>query len=191
VSAQSGASGGIVHDRHGGTTPVRCRGCREPWPCPEAEAEFLPLQPYTKYVCPNDTGYGHSSMWTGALNPAVRSRRDGYCMCGAVMVDEAELHTGKYRLTWESVGLAHLWRYSNADPALYKGTRQVVPNSKIPDEHWHEVSRENSNPWNQYRTLKKWADADTGFVRNVRLDRLVDEPRWEPVTEADAPGGSR
>jgi hypothetical protein len=174
----------VEHDRHGGSHPVVCRGCRQPWPCPEAEAQFLPLKPYTKYVCPNGSGYGHSALYAGALNPKVRSRSDGWCMCGAQMVEEAQLHTSLYRLTWEMVGLAHLGLYSNADPRLYKNTTQVVPNSQIPDEHWHEVSKQDSNPWDQYRTLKAWADADTGFVRNVRLERQVTEPRWEPVEAA-------
>lgn len=91
------------------------------------------------------------------------------------------MHTEFYRLTWEMVGLSHLALYSSADPMYYKNTRQVVPNSDIPDEHWHEVSKTDSNPREQYDTLKAWADADTGFVRNVRLERQVSEPRWEPV----------
>lgn len=177
----------IVHDRHGGTTPVRCRGCAQPWPCPDAD--LLPLKPYTKYICPNDAGgLGHSALYAGALNPAVRSRLDGWCICGAQMVEEAVLHTSLHRLSWESVGLGELWRYSNADPALYKNTMQTVPNSQIPDEHWRPVSKEDVNPWAQYRTLKAWADADTGFVRNVRLERQVSEPRWEPVEEDSTSG---
>lgn len=87
-----------------------------------------------------------------------------------------------YRISWEMVPLSHLWRYSNADPAYYKNTTQTVPNSQIPDEHWYPVSRETTNPWSQYGTLKRWADADEQFVRNVRLERAVQAEReWVPV----------
>jgi hypothetical protein len=183
------ASVAMPHERHGGTYPTRCRGCQQPWPCPEAEADFLPLKPYTKYVCPNDGGgLGHSSMWSGALVPQGRTRSDGWCIGGAQMVEESAAHPDIYRLTWENVRLGELWRYSNADPALFKNTTQIVPNSQIPDEHWQETSKETNNPWDQYQRLRSWADADTGFVRNVRLERQVTEPRWEPVeppTKAD------
>lgn len=87
-----------------------------------------------------------------------------------------------YRISWESVLLDKLHLYADADPALYKNTRQVVPNSAIPDEHWQPVSRETDNPWQQYDTLKRWADADTGYVRNVRLEQMVSEPKWREVT---------
>jgi hypothetical protein len=88
-----------------------------------------------------------------------------------------------YRLSWEMVDLSKLGLYSNADPALYKNTTQVVPNSEIPDEHWHPVQRQDAQPWEQYRTLKGWADADTGFVRNVQLELRVDEPRWQALDD--------
>ena len=90
--------------------------------------------------------------------------------------------TDLYRLTWEMTSLNFLHLYSNADPRYYKNTTQIAPNSEIPDEHWHEVSRETDDPWQQYNQLKKWADADTGFVRNVRLEKQVNEPEWREVT---------
>ena len=62
---------------------------------------FLPLKPYTRYICPNDTGRGHSSLWAGALNPAVRSIHDGYCICGAVMVEEVKDGT-RWRVEFEA-----------------------------------------------------------------------------------------
>ncbi|GEM_PF-6868278 len=88
-----------------------------------------------------------------------------------------------YRLSWESTDIRELWRYSNADPLTHKNTTQIVPNSQIPDEHWHRVSKETADPWDQYRTLKRWADADEHFVRNVVLERMVSEPHWEIVTD--------
>jgi hypothetical protein len=62
---------------------------------------MLPMKPYTKYVCPSGGGYGHSGHWTGARNPAVSSINDGYCMCGAVMVEEVKDGT-LWRVTFEA-----------------------------------------------------------------------------------------
>jgi hypothetical protein len=91
----------IQHEREGGSTPVRCRGCKRPWPCDDAV--IMPLKPYTRYICPNDTGHGgHSSHWTGIRNPAVSTTRDGYCMgCGAVMVEEVKDGT-RWRVEFEA-----------------------------------------------------------------------------------------
>ena len=77
-----------------------------------------------------------------------------------------------YRLAWEMVSLGELWRYSNANPMEYSGTTQTVPNSQIPDEHWHKLTKDGSNPHEQYRQLKSWADDDREFVRNVTVTRL-------------------
>ncbi len=88
-----------------------------------------------------------------------------------------------YRLSWEMVSAAELWRYCNADPAFYKNVTQIVPNSQIPDEHWHRVERTDTDPWAQYSTLRQWADADKEFVRNVVLERAERiDPDWQPVS---------
>ena len=86
-----------------------------------------------------------------------------------------------YRLTWEMVGLRYLSLYSDADPQYYSHTQQIVPNSEIPDEHWHPVSKETDDPWGQYRTLSEWAVRGEEFVRNVRLEKQTNEPTWERV----------
>jgi hypothetical protein len=86
-----------------------------------------------------------------------------------------------YRLSWEMVLASELWRYSNADPLTHKNTTQTVPNSRIPDEHWHLVQKTDTDPWAQYNTLRKWAKEDRDFVRNVRLEKQVSEPEWEDV----------
>lgn len=89
-----------------------------------------------------------------------------------------------YRVRFEVVGQQALRKYSNADPLLYKNTTQTVPNSQIPDEDWHEVTgHETDNPWQQYNQLRAWEAADREFVRNVRLEKLVSEPRWEAVND--------
>lgn len=89
-----------------------------------------------------------------------------------------------YRVRFEAVSQQALRKYSNADPLMYKNTTQTVPNSQIPDEDWHEVTgHETDNPWQQYNQLRQWADADREFIRNVRLERLASEPRWEAVND--------
>lgn len=89
-----------------------------------------------------------------------------------------------YRVRFETVYSDALRKYSNADPAMYKNTTQTVPNSQIPDEDWHEVTgHETDNPWQQYNQLRAWEAADKEFVRNVRLEKLASEPKWEPVND--------
>lgn len=47
------------------------------------------LKPFTSYVCPNGSGRGHSSMWSGAQNvPELRRPNDDRCVCGAQFVEE-------------------------------------------------------------------------------------------------------
>lgn len=87
-----------------------------------------------------------------------------------------------YRLSWEMVSANLMHKYCNADPMLYKNVTQVVPNSEIPDADWHDVQNESSDPWDQYNTLKKWAEEGTEPIRNVKLEKRIDEPRWEEVT---------
>lgn len=97
------------------------------------------------------------------------------------------LVNGTYRLTWEIVNLKELWRYNNADPMVYSNTTQTVPNSEIPDEHWHTVGPvEFTIPGDkgrvdQYKTLVAWDQSDRQFVRRVKLERRVDDPTWEGV----------
>ncbi len=86
-----------------------------------------------------------------------------------------------YRLSFEIVGLKYLHLYSDADPRVYGDTNQVVPNSGIPDEHWHKVTRETDNPWQQYNQLRDWDYADIQFVRNVVLEKATSSPIWELV----------
>lgn len=87
-----------------------------------------------------------------------------------------------YRLSWEAVGQSELHLYCNADPRWYSHVTQTVPNSQIPDEHWHRIERIDTNPFQQYNQLKKWADEDREFIRNVTLEQAVKiEPDWQPV----------
>ncbi len=86
-----------------------------------------------------------------------------------------------YRLSFETVYTSALHKYCNADPAFYKNVTQITPNSQIPDEDWHLVTRETDNPWDQAKVLKMWADQDKDFVRNIKLEKMVSEPAWEQV----------
>lgn len=90
--------------------------------------------------------------------------------------------TGIYRVVFEVVGQASLGLFTEYDPALSKGHRQTVPNSQIPDEHWHKVEgRPTSEPWQQYNQLRQWDKDDKEFVRNIRLEQMVSEPVWAEV----------
>lgn len=97
-----------------------------------------------------------------------------------------------YRLSWEMVKQSELYRYCNADPRVYKGTTQTVPNSQIPANHWYPVSKVTDNPWQQYNKLTEWAGTDEGFVRNVTLEQAeVVEPDWRPVPPSEMPTEGR
>lgn len=87
-----------------------------------------------------------------------------------------------YRVLFETVNQGALRKYCNADPVMYKNTTQLVPNSQIPDEDWHEVTgRATDNPWQQYNQLRQWEAEDREFIRNVRLQKMTSEPQWEEV----------
>lgn len=90
-----------------------------------------------------------------------------------------------YHLSWEMVRPNNLFKYCNADPMVYSNIRQIVPNSQIPDEDWHLVSRETDDPWDQYKTLKAWSEADIEFVRKIKLEIQISSPQWREVTDGE------
>ncbi|NKR30672.1 hypothetical protein GS538_11885 [Rhodococcus hoagii] len=69
--------------------------------------EIAVLKPYTSYVCPSGGGLGHSSVWTGAYLPSLRTVRDHLCSCGLQFVEE---DTELWRLSWEMQGDGTNWR---------------------------------------------------------------------------------
>lgn len=74
--------------RFDGNGRRRCGECHQPYDDGE-HIEITILKPYTSYVCPKGgAGLGHSSVWTGAYHPELRSLRDGRCFCGAEYVEE-------------------------------------------------------------------------------------------------------
>src|SRR5687767_9177519 len=89
----------------------------------------------------------------------------------------------RYKLEWEMVYSNSLWKYCNEDPRWYSKTKQIVPNSRIPDEDWKVVSNESENDTilEQYKNLKYWEDNDMEFVRNVKLYKAT-EPQWEETS---------
>ncbi|WP_402465696.1 hypothetical protein [Isoptericola aurantiacus] len=109
--------------------------------------EITTLKPYTSYVCPNDTGRGHSAIWTGAHLPANRTPTQHLCDCGAEFIEEDR---ETWRLTWEM---------------------------QTPDRpDWHTVSKVASGheTAQQESGLRRLAEQGDG-VRNVRRTRLVEE----------------
>ena len=76
----------------------RCGECYQPYDDGD-HIEITKLKPYTSYVCPNGGGLGHSSTYTGAYRPELRSLRDGYCTCGAEFVEEDD---EQWQLTFEA-----------------------------------------------------------------------------------------
>lgn len=57
------------------------------------------LEPYTSYVCPNGSGHGHSSVWSGSQAvPELRSAADNLCICGATLIKEDD---EKWLLSWD------------------------------------------------------------------------------------------
>jgi hypothetical protein len=99
--------------------------------------------------------------------------------------------TETYRISWEMVKQDCLHKYCNADPRHFKNVTQLVPNSEIPDEDWYSITTpETDDPWDQYYQLQRWAYANKEFVRNVKLERMVNEPEWEEVTDGKGQGGA-
>lgn len=69
--------------------------------------EITKLKPYTHYVCPSGGGYGHSSIWTGAYLPSLRTTHDHLCACGAEFVKE---DIERWVLSWEMQTDDRGWR---------------------------------------------------------------------------------
>lgn len=96
-----------------------------------------------------------------------------------------------YRIRFELVAISELHKYCNADPAYFKNTTQLVPNSQIPDDDWYEViTPETASPFTQFNQLRKWSNEDREFVRNVRLERMVNEPEWTEIEIYELYNGS-
>lgn len=84
-------------------------------------------------------------------------------------------------MRFETVREGELWRYCDANPNVYRGTEQVVPNSGVSEEHWYEViayHEKEAMARDQFDQLSAWADDDAEFVRRPVLETA----RWEQVT---------
>lgn len=80
-----------------------------------------------------------------------------------------------YKLEWEivPVTVGGVQFYQNDDP--------VCKPSEVPEVYWTKVSKQTDNPWQQFNTLKKWADTGEQLIRRVRLFEAANEPQWKPV----------
>lgn len=72
---------------HPGVGPRPCGDCGLPYDLGN-HIEITTLKAFTNYVCPTGGGYGHSSIYTGALRPDMRTLRQHLCICGAEFVEE-------------------------------------------------------------------------------------------------------
>ena len=59
----------------------------------------LGIRERTNYVCPADSGLGHSSTYTGSPPLSLRSSRDAFCSCGERYVEE---DSETWQLTFET-----------------------------------------------------------------------------------------
>jgi hypothetical protein len=109
--------------------------------------EITTLEPYTSYVCPVDTGHGHSAMFTGAYRPELRSLTDHLCICGAVFVKEDRQ---QWQLSWEMRDESGRW----------------YPVERIGSHH---------STWVQWNGLNE-LESSGEDVRNVRLVRMNHAP---------------
>ncbi|AKD99198.1 hypothetical protein XU06_22845 [Rhodococcus erythropolis] len=108
--------------------------------------EITILEPFTSYVCPSGKGLGHSGIYTGAYNPALRTMRDHLCDCGLRLVEE---DTELWKLSWEM---------------------------QDDDTPWRRIDRVGSRHSTQQQRDGLETLASNGeSIRNVRLVRLVEE----------------
>ena len=141
------------------------------------------IKPFTKYICPNGNGQlGHSSLYSGSYDvERLKSDRDGWCICGAEMVEEDSTKDGhRYRLTFDTID-PH-----QAEQLEYQYGPKIWPT--LTDQQWamlrwHPVSKTADTPGaitEQYRNLVMWERTHEQPIRNVRLERSVTNA-WESV----------
>lgn len=87
--------------------------------------------------------------------------------------------TGKtYKLRFEVVSAI------GVGSQFYNGEEPNCKPADVPDEFWHVVEKFDTNLWDQYRNLKKWAETGEQLIRNVRLYVApVPNAKWAEVAE--------
>ena len=87
----------------------------------------------------------------------------------------------EYRLSFETID-PHTAMYMETDRG--KSVWVHLGPKEWDDLPWSSVARITTDPWQQYNTLKKWAEVHTQPIRNVKLEKrpapLPDEG-WEEV----------
>lgn len=88
-----------------------------------------------------------------------------------------------YRLSWETPG--H-WTAQELDARFGRDLT-----GKLTDKEWDDLDWQpptvniTDDPWDQYHTLKRWAETRRQPIRNVKLERreeVAPDDGWEPVT---------
>lgn len=125
------------------------------------------LKKFTKYRCPNATGLGHSSLWTGAMYGG-QAPHDHLCSCGARFVEAVE-DGNTYRVTFETI--------SPHDVGAWKMSGRVDTAFE-----WHTATRDSTDRAsiaNQAAALSKWAETREEPIRNVQT--FAAETIWQRI----------
>lgn len=80
-----------------------------------------------------------------------------------------------YKIQWEQV-----LPFREATK-FYTGEEPNCKPQDVPEEFWHKTTREDSSPWQQYETLKLWAETGEQLIRKVQLFEMVIDAKWELV----------
>lgn len=64
---------------------------------------------------------------------------------------------------------------------FYTGEKPNCKPSQVPDEFWSKVEKQDSDPFAQYHTLKKWAETGEELIRNVKLSEAINSSVWKEV----------
>jgi hypothetical protein len=85
-----------------------------------------------------------------------------------------------YKIEWEMVSPI------GSGAAFYANERPICRPEQVAEEHWHRVTRETDNPWQQYHTLKAWAENGRELIRKVHLF-VANETTWRPYGQEPHP----
>lgn len=89
----------------------------------------------------------------------------------------------EYRLSWESIDSFHA---AAMDARHGRGWAKQLSPEQWAALPWSEPTvKIDTNLWDQYNTLRSWAETHEEAIRNVKLERRVPplpDEGWEPVS---------